>query len=322
MTMLFLYALMFQDRTTSLFVDRIAVKVNDKIITERELVRNYEELRRQAMENATGSELDKLLSEAWQQALQEAEETLLFYEKAVEVGVAYSREDTVTLLENMREQAGMTQVEFEKEVANQTGMSLEALIDKRMRDDSARAVIQTQVLNRITFEDNEVAKYYADHKDEFMIPATYRIAEIVIRRDGVTPSQVQQKIDASLTELEAGKPFAEVARAYSDSYSKESGGDLGVVEYGDLLAVIEDTVRSLEVGAVSEPLETPTSYFIIKILEKNPAQPKPLEEVRDEILAAMREPRMDAALQEFLEELRAEFVVETYVKVLPSYLQH
>lgn len=322
MTTLLLLTCLFQDRTTTFFVDRIAVKVNDKIITERELVRSYEELRRQAMENASGAELDKLLSDAWQRALKEAEETLLFYEKATEVGVAFSREDTVSLLENMREQAGMTEVEFEKEVARQTGMSLDTLIDKRMRDDSAGAVIRSQVLNRINFEDNEIAKYYAENREDFMVPATYRIAEIVIRKDAGTPSQVQEKIAACRAALEGGQPFAEVATAYSDSYSKENGGDLGLVEYGDLLAAIEDAVEALEVGQISETLDTPTSYFIIEVLEKNPAQPKPLDEVRDQILAAMREPRMEKALEDYLAQLRAEFVVETYVKVLPSYLQH
>jgi parvulin-like peptidyl-prolyl isomerase len=216
----------------------------------------------------------------------------------------------------------MTEAEFEKEVAKQTGMSLEALIDKRMREDSARAVIQTQVLNRINFEDNEIAKYYAEHSEDYMVPATYRIAEIVVRKDAGTPAQVREKIATCRRELEAGKDFAEVAATYSDSYSKENGGDLGLVEYGDLLDVIEAEVRTSEVGQISKTLETETSSFIIKVLEKNDAKPKPLEEVREDILAAMREPRMEAALKDFLESLRAEFVVETYVKVLPAYLQH
>jgi len=322
MTWLLLLSLMFQDRTTEIFVDRIAVKVNDKIITEQEVAALYREIRKEALAKESGAELDTKLNDAWKEAVTSAEETLLLYEKAVEVGVAYSREDTMSMLKSMQESNGLSDDEFEKEVLKQTGVPYEAFIDKRMREDSARAAIQSQVMSKINFEDNEIAKYYDEHKNDYMVAATYRLAEIVFRKDAGTPAEVQEKMRACRAALTSGTEFAEAAKTYSDSFSKENGGDLGTVEYGDLLGAIEEVVKKLEAGQISENLETDASYFIIKILEKTPATPKPLGDVREAIVQNMRAPRMEKVLDEFIKELRADFVVETYVKELPKYLAH
>ncbi|MDJ0837541.1 MAG: peptidylprolyl isomerase [Acidobacteriota bacterium] len=322
MTLLLLMTLLFQDRTTSVFVDRIAIKVNDKMMTEQELVNLYQDIRKQALQEASGADLDAKLKEAWDAAVSEAEQTLLLYEKAVESGVAFSREETISLLAGMREQAGLSEAEFEEEVKRQTNLTMDELVDKRMREDSARAAIQSLVLNKITFEDNEIAKYYDENKKDYMVPASYRIAEIVFRKDVGTPAEIQERISKCRADLAGGMDFGEAAKVHSDSFSKENGGDLGTVNYGDLLKEIEDMVKKLDVGQVSDTLETEGSFFILKILEKTDATPKPLDSVREQIVNAMRAPRMEKAVDEFLKKLRQEFVVETYVKTLPEYLEH
>lgn len=320
MTLILLMSLMFQERTTSVFVDRIAVKVNDKIITQRELVQSYKDLRAAAMQQMSGADLDAALSQAWEKAVADAEEKLLLFEKAVESGVAYSRDETVSLLEGMREEAGLTMEEFEQEIFRQVGLTMEEFIDRRQREDSANSAIRAQVMSRINFDDAEIAKFYSDNKNDYLIAATYRISEIVFRRDGENAATVDSRVAAAKAALAEGRDFAEVAREFSDSFSKENGGDLGKVEYGDLLPTIEDAVKALNVNDVSDILETPASLFIIKVTEKVDAIPRPLDEVRDNIIERMREPRIEKVLQEFLEELRSEFVVETYIKEMPDYL--
>lgn len=322
MTLLLLMTLLSFQEGKTVFVDRVAVKVNDKIVTERELLISYKQRRDAALAKYKGAELDQQLKLAWEESVQDAEETLLMFEKAGELGFALSRDDVRGELISMKESRGLSDEEFEETIENQTGMTLVELVDLRQRENSAQMVFQSQVLRKMVIEDNEIAKYYEGHLAEFMNTATYRIAEIVCLKDSANPLTAQEKVQACLSELQAGADFAEVAMKYSDSLSKESGGDLGLVEFGDLLGKIEDEVKGMTVGAFSDILETDGAYFIIKLHELNPESPKPIDEVHEQITNTLRQPRTQAELKRFVEKLRAEFSVKTYIKEIPWYLEY
>jgi hypothetical protein len=73
-----------------------------------------------------------------------------------------------------------------------------------------------------------------------------------------------------LEEILAGKDFAKVAKESSDDEeTKQLGGAFGVVEKGkaNLPKEVSDKVFNLKKGQVSEVIETPTSYFIVKVTD-------------------------------------------------------
>lgn len=318
--MLFLImAMLLAQENKTVFIDRVAIQVNDKIITERELLFTYKQARTEAINKYTGAELDSKLKEAWEQTVKDSEETLLMYEKAVEMGYAFSRDDILSELMSLKESKGLSDKEFEEAISAQTGMTLEELVSLRQRENSAQMVFQSMVLQRINIEDNEIAAYYNQHKNDFMTDATYRIAEIVIlKAEGTSRDKAEECIKA----IEAGSDFGEVAKTYSDSLSKENGGDLGLVKFGDLLGLIEDQVKNLSVGEHSPILENDAAWFIIKLLELNESRPKTLETVRDEVINALRMPRTESRLDEFLKELRAEYSLKVHTPEIPWYLEY
>ncbi len=322
MTLVMLLTLLTFQENKTVFVDRVAIKVNDKIMTERELLFAYKQAREQALTQYKGAELDQQLKEAWKETVKSAEETMLMYEKASELGYALSKDDVAAELNSMKESRGLTDEEFEKAILEQTGMSLGELVDLRQRENSAQMVFQSQVLNKIAIEDNEIAKYHEEHIADFMEPATYRIAEIVFTKSDADLAETEQRVAACQAELKAGLDFGEAAKKYSDSLSKENGGDLGLVKYGDLLDSIEAKVKSMKVGEHSERLETSSAIFLIKLLAQNPAKPKPVDEVREQVVNALREPRTEAQLAKFVEHLRAEFSIKTYLTEIPWYLEY
>ena len=68
-------------------------------------------------------------------------------------------------------------------------------------------------------------------------------------------------------QIKLGLPFEEAARKYSDSRTREIGGDMGI-------AVVEPHNRFIQIiaqnppGKVSKPFKTPYAYFIFKVEEK------------------------------------------------------
>ena len=320
MTMLLLLFL-FQEKPATVWVDRVAIKVNDKIITEREVVHSYKIRRAEAMQQFTGAELDQQLKKAWQETLADLEERLLLYEKSVELGIAVSEDDSRGRLMALKESNGLSDEEFEEVLQQQTGMTFEEYVSFRQREDSATYVVQSQVLSRINIEDSEIAKYFDENVNSYQNPATYRIAEIVFLKNG--DGSAARRSTECMAFLENGGDFAEAARKYSDSTSKESGGDLGSVQYGDFNQAIEDRVAGLQVGEYSEVFQTETAVFIIKLLERTNSTPKRIEEVRDDIIGILREPRMNTEMDAYMADLKATYLLQTYVnkEEPPSYLQ-
>lgn len=64
--------------------------------------------------------------------------------------------------------------------------------------------------------------------------------------------------------LVAGGDFAALAKEYSDGPTKTKGGDLGVFPARMMTPAFSEATMALEIGAISEPVETEFGYHIIK----------------------------------------------------------
>ena len=76
--------------------------------------------------------------------------------------------------------------------------------------------------------------------------------------------QAAQQIQELKSKLDAGEDFATLARAHSDCPSSKQGGDLGAFGRGQMVKAFEDNAFGLDVGAVSDVVETDFGYHIIQ----------------------------------------------------------
>ncbi len=66
------------------------------------------------------------------------------------------------------------------------------------------------------------------------------------------------------TEIAGGAEFAVLAQQHSDCPSGKSGGDLGPFGRGQMVKAFEETTFGMEVGGLSDVVETPFGYHLIK----------------------------------------------------------
>ncbi len=71
-----------------------------------------------------------------------------------------------------------------------------------------------------------------------------------------------------LDQINAGKDFAELAKANSNCPSGTRGGDLGSFSRGRMVKEFEDVAFGMEIGQVSEPVKTQFGFHLIKVTEK------------------------------------------------------
>jgi hypothetical protein len=83
--------------------------------------------------------------------------------------------------------------------------------------------------------------------------------------------EARAKIEGLLKRARAGEDFAALAREFStDPGSKGEGGDLGWFGRGVMVKPFEETAFALKVGEVSEVIESPFGFHIIKLEERRP----------------------------------------------------
>jgi peptidyl-prolyl cis-trans isomerase C len=94
----------------------------------------------------------------------------------------------------------------------------------------------------------------------------------------------RKKIEALRKRLLAGEDFAQLAKDNSDCPSgKRSGGDLGWFKRGRMLKEFENAAFALKPGELSDIVETPAGYHIIKVHEKHAERVISFEEVKGDL---------------------------------------
>jgi foldase protein PrsA len=115
----------------------------------------------------------------------------------------------------------------------------------------------------------------------------------------------KETAEEALVKINEGEDFEEVAKEYSTGPSGPNGGDLGFFGPGDMVAEFEEAAYALEVGEVSQPVETEFGWHIIKVTDKKELEPYEdmKEEIRQEIIGEKFDPQMaQQAIQDIMDE--------------------
>jgi peptidyl-prolyl cis-trans isomerase C len=98
--------------------------------------------------------------------------------------------------------------------------------------------------------------------------------------------ETKEEAEAVAERLKKGEDFAEVAKETSKDPRAE-GGDLGFFGRGQMVKPFSEAAFALEVDEISEPVQTPFGWHIIKIEEKRDRKPPSFEDVKDALMAQL-----------------------------------
>jgi hypothetical protein len=165
-------------------------------------------------------------------------------------------------------------------------------------------LIKREVDSVIHVSDDEIREYYDANKDEFQQPLMVRARQIVVG--------TEEEADALRTRLVRGEDFAEIARLHSLSPDAQSGGDLGVFAKGQMPEVFDEIVFRYRVGSISKVVKSPYGYHIFKVEDRIRPRLQKIEEVRDQIAAAIFQGRQEAFFKDWLDSLKKQARIIIY----------
>ncbi len=144
-----------------------------------------------------------------------------------------------------------------------------------------------------------VRQYYLDHQEQYSTPEQRRARHILFRtgKEGDSKTAAGQKALAEriLAEIKGGADFEQEARRYSEDASKDQGGDLGFFPRGVTAPSFEEALFSMQPGEISDLVQTPFGYHIIRLEAIRPAKTQTLEEAEGAIRKALEAQNARAA---------------------------
>ena len=107
--------------------------------------------------------------------------------------------------------------------------------------------------------------------------------------------------------LKKGEDFAALAKEKSKDTNAE-GGDLGFFSRGQMLKPFEEAAFTLDVGEISEPVQTQFGWHIIKVEEKRDQEVPTFDQVKAAIITQLVQKKAQAVVTDLRDGAKIEIV--------------
>ncbi len=139
----------------------------------------------------------------------------------------------------------------------------------------------------VTVSEEEARRYFEQNRHLFDLPPRVWLRDITV--------ESKENADALIQALRyrKGDNFAELARHFSiNPATRQRGGDMGIVPLNDLAPPLQQAVKRLKVGEFSEPIKLNGEWVIVKLEARYPAEQKTFEQVREQVIAQLKQQKV------------------------------
>lgn len=246
--------------------ESVAAVVNDKVIT------TYDVRQRMllTMMSAGGRIPPEAMGQLQQRALRELIQEKLKLQETQKFEMEFSDSDFNNELGGMAAQFNLAPAQL-----------LQALEAQGISAKSLRAQIQAGVLwpelvqgryrDRVRVSENEIENTMERMREDASLDQ-FLVSEVCIPVDD--PSKAQQYYQGGLQLIEQmrrGVPFSVIAQQYSACTTAAVGGDVGWVRAGELSPELDNAIRNLPAGAVTNPIPSEGAFMILAVRDTREA---------------------------------------------------
>jgi peptidyl-prolyl cis-trans isomerase SurA len=268
----------------------VAATVNNRPITYADLEKNY---KFQPMANPEGISDDEVQIQKLD-LLRNLIDAEIMLQRAEKLSLMVTDADVEAKFNELR--APYTKEEFDKQLSSRN-MTVADLKTQLRKDLSIQKLLNKEIASKINITDSDVRAFYnANQKSFNFAEPQFHLMQIVVtptpdpavrnlKNDKAqNDDQARKKIEAILARLTQGEDFANLAQNYSeDPASMPNGGDLGFLPesaFDKTNPELRKLVFSLQPGQLSPILHTQDGYRVLKMISKEPAGQRDLNDPR------------------------------------------
>jgi parvulin-like peptidyl-prolyl isomerase len=235
----------------------------------------------------------------------------LLLQKTTDADKSNGVQKTDLQMKALLERFGSQEV-FERQM-KAAGMTIADLRSKIVQKLTAEAVLVREL--NVTVTDAEAKQFYDDtnHLADFEQPEMVHLCDILLltidptTRAPLTADQQKAKrkrMDDLLKRARSGESFTNLAVQYSeDPGVKDNGGELPPVSRDQMSPELAAAAFSLTNNQISDVIELPYGYHIIKLLNKTPAKKVDYATVADKIKDFLAQQKTEKLAPAYLEKL-------------------
>jgi peptidyl-prolyl cis-trans isomerase SurA len=268
----------------------VAATVNNRVIAHEDLERQYKLQFPQRDERAS----EDLLAIQKLEVLRSMVDNEIMLQRAEKLGLMAVDSDVDAKFNELK--APYTQEEFQKQLEARN-MTVAELKTQLRRDLSIQKLFNKEITSHINISDKDVTDFYNSNKAAFnLAEPQVHIAQLLVtpgaspdarnlkRDEANSEEQARKKIQMLEARLKQGEDFAMLAQNYSeDPNTAANGGDLGFIPESALEKAnveLRKMVMQLQPGQISPIIRTPEGYRILKVMSKEPAGQRELQDPR------------------------------------------
>jgi peptidyl-prolyl cis-trans isomerase SurA len=296
--------------TKGVLLDKVVAVVNDGVVLQSELDIETREIeaRLQTQHVALPPEtvlrqqvLDRLVVEEIQQ------------QHADKAGIKITDEQVNAAMEDIAKRQNLRLEQLPEKLAAD-GIDYPQYRIELKREIARQILRQRDVVQRIVVTPRELDQYLEHQKRTASAANEYNVAHILIAvPQDAKPAQLEQA--SALAHQVAdrahnGEEFGALAVSYSQSESALEGGSLGWRKGTELPTFLADVVARMKPGDVSDVLQTPSGFHIVKLVDRRSAGgPQIVQQVHlRHILIKPTEIEDDATVEQKLARWREQIV--------------
>jgi len=175
----------------------------------------------------------------------------------------------------------------------------------RLKEDLLTSYAMQKALELVKVTENDAKEYYEANRDKFVAGMTFNASHILV--------DSEEKANAILAQIKAGEVTFEAAAAeHSTCPSGQQGGSLGDFGSGQMVPEFENACAAMEVGQISDPVQTQFGYHLILLNKKEEGGEMTYEEIKENLMAALKEEKQQAAYQSKVNQLKILYPVDKF----------
>ena len=298
--------------------NRVVAIVNNEVITLYELEKKIREMTGFSPGDLRSREPQRF-DETRLRILELLIDEKIAEEKVKELNIKVTQRQVDSTIERMKDNQRLSHEEFIARLEKE-GLTYEKFQQRIKRDLERMQLVEYEVRSKIIIREEAIKEYYEQNRKEFGSTEKVRLSGIFLIRkrpdDSGEAMEIQRKGEEILARLRAGEDFGELAKAFSDGPGAAAGGDLGSFQADQLEPQLRKIIELLPEGSVSGLMPRQNGIQILKVVEKEQGNIRPLDEVREAIYSSLYREEVERRYQSWIQGLRA----SSYTRILKESL--